>query len=838
MKSTILLSLGFICFLLVSCEKKMPYQNASLPVEQRVEDLLKRLTLEEKVQLIGGDSTGFATKGIKRLDIPPLKMSDGPIGVHIPKGTAFPCGAALASSWDTTLLNSVGVNLAAETKAGGINIILGPCINIHRFPYGGRNFESYSEDPYLVSRLAVSYIKGIQSQNIIPTLKHFACNNQEWQRNNVDVIIDERALREIYLPGFRAGVVEGGTWGVMSAYNIVNGSHCSENKHLLNDILKNEWGFKGFVVSDWVSVYSTVNAANNGLDLEMPQSLYFSLDSIKKYIATGAISEKVIDEKVRRLLRVRFLAGLFDKKQTGDTTVLQSTDYKAFALKAAQEGIVLLKNDGILPLNKKQIKKIAVIGPVADPAITGGGGSSHQNPFYAVSPLEGIKAFAGKDVEVTYAKGDIFKQKEVYPIAAALLFPPVGKNGKGLYAEYYSNKEFKGIPVFTRFDSLVNFSWGTAAPDPRLPKDNFSVVWTGRLIPVVTGIYELQLKTDDGSRLYIDGKLIVDHWGNHGAELKAEPIKLIAGKSYDLKMEYYDAGGGADAILGLKSPDKFVNKTNLISEAVKVAKSADVAVVFVGDNEDTETEGSDHATGFKLPENQDELLQAVVKANPNTIVVLGTAIPVYTTSWLGGTKALIQSFYLGQETGNAIAGVIFGDVNPSGKLTFSFISGENQTPALDHYLNPDLKAPYAEGIYVGYRFLEHKDLKPVFPFGFGLSYTTYSYGAAKVSENGNKSFSVSLTVTNSGKTAGSEIIQLYVSPGKPQVDRPLKELKAFARVDLKAGETKTVTMKLNAESFSYYSIRDKNWVADPGQYKILIGSSSQDIRQTADIVLK
>ncbi|NJM14079.1 MAG: hypothetical protein HC896_00620 [Bacteroidales bacterium] len=592
--------IGAALVTVAACSNKLAYQDASLPVDQRVEDLLKRLTLDEKIALLGGDSTGFSVAGIKKFDIPPLRMSDGPMGVRKPGSTAFPSAIAMASAWDTALMYDMGVALAKETKAFNLDVILGPCVNIIRMPHGGRNFESYGEDPYLTSRLAVAYVKGVQDQNIIPTVKHYACNNQEWERHNVDVVIDERTLREIYLPHFEATVKEANALGVMAAYNIVNGQHCSENKHLLQHILKEEWGFKGFVVSDWVSVYSTQNAVNNGLDIEMPELLYFSKDSINKYLEAGKITEETIDDKVRRVLRARFLAGMFDEKTEPDTTVIQSKKHKNLALELAEKGIVLLKNENnFLPIKKENIKSIAVIGPTAHPAFTGGGGSSHVEPTYAVSPLEGIKNLAGPDIEVLYALGDTFKDNTIYPIPGSFLFPPIGMDGEGLFGEYFSNRDFEGEPVLTKLDTAINFHWGIDKPGPLLPKDNYSVIWSGRLVPNKTGEHILQIATDDGSMLYVNGELLIDHWGNHGAVVKSNRIYLEAGKDYEIKVKYYEAGGGAAAILGWITPDK-LTKTNHLAEAVSIAKRADVVVVCVGDDPEIAAEGLRPRNAFRF----------------------------------------------------------------------------------------------------------------------------------------------------------------------------------------------------------------------------------------------
>lgn len=830
MKRAIYFFLFLGLLFIVSCNRTPKYKNPNLPIEERINDLMNRLTFEEKILLIGGDSSGFSTLGVPRLQVPPLRMSDGPLGIRRDgsKATSFPSGVLMASSWDTTLIYREAEAIGKECRAYHIDVLLGPCINIHRFPYGGRNFESYSEDPFLVSRMCVGYVKGLESQKIIPTIKHFACNNQEWERNNIDVIISERALQEIYLPGFKAGVIDGNAMGVMSAYNIVNGSHCSESRHLLTDLLKNEWGFKGFVVSDWVSVYSTDKAVLNGLDIEMPRSHYFSKDSINNAIKKNLIDAKDIDDKVRRVLRVRFWAGLFDNPAQGDTNVLQSSEHKNLAREAAEEGIILLKNNGILPLQKDKIKKIAVIGPAAKELSSTGGGSAYITPVYKVSIYDGIKSIMGDKVDVLFAEGDPFPTVHVNPIPSEFLYPPVNMEGKGFYAEYYNNIDFKGEPVLKRFEKEINFDWGQGSPDKLIHYDNFGVILKGRIIPKETGKYELQIGSDDGSRLYVNNKLVVDNWGEHGRLTKSGYYNMKAGVSYTIKIEYYDAGQDANLVFGWKKMQG--NLPDEIVEAIKIAKQADIVVLCVGDNSDIESEGHDREMAFNMAYKQELLIKNILKVNKNTVIVLHTGVPVNVSGWLNDTKALVQAAFPGQEGGNAIARILFGEINPSGKLTYSFISGATQSPVFDHYQNPDLKAPYGEGIYVGYRFLNKTNLKPVFPFGFGLSYTTFNYSNLQLNKKENDEVEVNLDVQNTGKMAGDEIVQLYVHDVQSTIDRPVKELKGFSRVSLQPGEKKTVSIKLKKDAFTYFDESKNKWVLESGDFDILVGASSEDIR--------
>ncbi len=831
-------SIGIACMAIIitinfSCSI---YKDPSKPVEERVKNLLGKMTLEEKLLLLSGDSTGFDTREIKRLDIPAIHITDGPLGVRYGKATSFPAGTAMAASWDTVLMKEISVAMANETKAKGRDYLLGPCVCIQRFPFGGRNFEAYSEDPYLAAQMVVSWVKGLQSKKVIAAVKHFAMNDQEWERNNYDVIADERTMHEIYLPAFEAAVRDGGAWSVMAAYNKVNGHHCTENSHLLKDILKGEWGFKGFVVSDWVAVYSTVNAANAGLDLEMPQGVYFNKDSLLKAIKDGKISEETINDKVSRLLRVMFLAGLFDDKEKHDTAIFTDEDHKKLALKSAEEGIVLLKNqDKFLPLNPSKIKKIAIIGPNAEICRTNGGGSSLVKPYYSVSPLAGIKASVGKNVNVEFARGDNFDVPETNPVKDQYLLTP-DKKENGLYAEYFNNMTLSGKPVLTRVVKTIDFSWSETSPDPKVNPNNFSIRFSGYIKPDKSTYCTLYTYSDDGVRVYLDDKLIINDWTDHGALYDTYEIKLEQGKENKLVVEFYQHTGEAAIQLGWNYDSPVRTKT-LIEEASDLAKSCDVAIVFAGLSNALEGEGRDPGT-MELPSKQKELIIAVAKANASTIVVLNGGIVLNVQPWLKDVKALVDMFYLGQETGNAIADVLFGEVNPSGKLPFSFIKTPDQSPACKGYQNPDLKIKYDESVFVGYRYLDKNNLEPEFPFGFGLSYTNFEYSNMKVKDLGNRIYEVSADIKNAGKVKGDEIIQLYVSDKESSVPRPIKELKGFSRVSLESGETKTITMKLKDRDFAFWDIITNNWKVEPGEFELLVGSNSRDIKLKQVINIK
>ena len=803
-------------------------------VEKRIDDLIKKMSINDKVKLIAGNE--METYDLANLGIPKLKMDDGPVGVaRVGPVTAFPSSICMAAAWDPDAVYKMSTALAEELKAKDKNMSLAPCVNIHRVPMGGRNFESYGEDPYLSSRLVVAYVKGLQDNKVVATVKHYACNNQEWDRGTIDVIVDERALREIYLPAFEAAVKEGGSWSVMCSYNKINGYHASENDHLLNDILKKEWGFKGFVVSDWGATHSTVNAANYGLDLEMPKGDNFNAKLVTA-VKDGQVKESVIDDKVRRILRAMFWLGLFDANPAPVHANLNTLEHKQVALQVSREGIVLLKNSGgILPIDINKVKSIAVIGPNAAINRFGGGGSSEVTPAYTVSPLDGLKKKLGNKVTINYALGCKLDGETTPLESSAVSTVFEGKKVNGLLGEYFNNQQLSGAPVLSRVDKQVNFNWGEAAPANGVPKDHFSVRWTAKLTPPKTGAYELSIRSDDGSRLFIDGKEIINSWQDHGEETKSTSATLEAGKEYDLRVEFYENTGNAVCKLGWDIP------TELADQAAEVAKKSDIAIVFIGLTGHIESENFDRKD-MNLPDNQNELVKKVTAANKNTIVVLNTGAPVNMNDWVDSVPALIEMWYPGQEGGNAIADVLLGDYNPSGKLPMTFPLKWEDCPAYSNYPEKDGKVVYAEGIFVGYRHFDKKGMKVLFPFGHGLSYSTFEYSNLTITpgtaQGGKIDLEVSFDLKNTSQRAGAEVAQLYIKEVAPDVERPVKELKGFKRVELKPGETLKVTFKLDKRSLAYYDVDKKDWTAKPGQFEVLVGSSSRDIKLKGTFTLQ
>ena len=807
------------------------YKDKNASVEDRVTDLLSRMTIKEKIDMLGG--TGFETKSIDRLGIPPLNMADGPLGVRWDKSTALPSGILLGATWNPKIVSEFGKVLAIETKAKGRQVILAPCINIARIPMGGRNFESFGEDPYLTSRITVSYIKGVQSENVVATVKHFAVNNQEYQRDFVNVVIDERSLNEIYLPAFKAAVEEANVLAIMSAYNKLNGHFCSENDYLLIDKLKSEWKFNGLVMSDWGAVHSSVPTFNGGLDLEMPTGKYLNIDSLLTKINEDKLSEEKLNNKVQRILRVMFTIGLFDNYKY-DSTQVNTDEHKKVALNVAKEGIVLLKNNNsILPLNLDKIKSIAIIGPTSDLAITGGGGSSMVEPSNPISPIIALQNKIGNKVKINFAKG-LMLDGDSNPIDSKFLFTNKDGNENGLTAEYYSNMNLEGNPQKISIDKIIDFSWNSNAPFENFPKDNFSVRWTGYIKVEQTDRYTLDVASDDGVRMYFDDELVINDWNDHALMTNAHTVSLVAGKFYKIKLEYYENKGGAIVKFGWRKPND-----DLIIDAINAAKNSDIAIVFVGTNNNYESEGFDRKN-LILPDGQDDLIKQVSEVNENTIVVLTTGSPVLMNDWIEKIDGLIEAWFAGEQVGNAIADILLGETNPSGKLPISFPKRWEDCSAYNSYLKEDAITRYEDGIYVGYRHFDQYSIKPLFPFGFGLSYTTFEYSDLEIPNTfmkGNDTITLRCKIKNTGNVTGQEVVQLYISDPVSTIKRPKKELKNFKKIFLKSGEEQIVEFTIDSKALSYFNPTTRSWVAEPGDYQVLIGSSSEDIKLAGTISL-
>ena len=812
----------------------------SAEVERRIDSLLNQMTLEEKLDLLGGVD-GFYIRDIPRLNLPRLKMADGPIGVrNFGPATAFAAGVSLSATWNPALAELVGTELGRDSRAKGVHFLLAPGVNIYRAPMNGRNFEYFGEDPFLAARMAVSYINGVQGQGVSATIKHYLGNNSEFDRHNSDSIIDERTLREIYLPAFEAAVKEARVGAIMSSYNLTNGQHMSQNKYLLTDVLKKEWGFDGLIMSDWSGTYDGVEATNAGQDLEMPSGLHMNQQILKPAIEQGKVSVATVDDKVRRILRTALRFGWLERDQIGLSIPRYNLQGRQVALNAARESITLLKNDGgLLPLGKSKVKSILIIGPGAFPAVSVGGGSADVAPFAAISFLEGLANYAGKDpgkpFQVYYDRGLLTYSE----LANATSFTTSQSNGQpGLQAEYFNNPDLKGTPVIARTEQQVDY--GTAA---RLlfPEHTLSSRWTGYYNPKESGSYDIFVHTHrevGGSyRLYVDDKLVLDNWTTLTALSDYRTLQLEPGPHKIVLEQHGRANRRAARLrLGIARTGHYVS-----GNAKKLAASADVVIVAAGFDAETEAESADRT--FRLPLGQDELIQEMAAANKNTIVVMTSGGGVEMNAWLERVPALVQAWYPGQEGGTALAEVLFGDVNPSGRLPVTFERRWEDNPVHDSYY-PEAgtkRVLYKEGVFVGYRGYERNGTKPLFPFGFGLSYTTFEYRNLTIKPVSNNEsgprYEVSFEVKNSGTREGADVAQVYVGDTHATVPRPAKELKGFVKVSLRPGETKKVAVTLDRRALSYYDVNAKQWRAEPGDFNVLVGRSSEQIELRGKLTL-
>jgi len=819
-------------------------RSDSASVEKRVQQLLNQMTLEEKVSLLSGKNT-WQTVPIERLGIPSLTMTDGPHGVRANQtgperiegpATSFPTGVSMAASWDVELVERVGAVLGQETRAMGCDILLGPCVNIVRTPLAGRNFEAYSEDPYLAGRTGVAWVKGLQSQRVGASLKHYACNNQEHERFRGDSVVDERTLREIYLAQFEAIVKEAQPWTVMCSYNRINGVYASQNHHLQNEILKDEWGFEGVVISDWGANHTIFESVAGGLDIEMPGPARYYGDLLVQAARTWQIEESTIDEAVRRILRMVIRSGKMDPGTELPAGAVNVPAHAALARELAEGSITLLKNDEhVLPLTG--VTALAVIGPNATEARIGGGGSSYLEPPYRVSPLDGLRAKLGDRSAITYTQG-CSNHTELPALKPNLPLP--GQTLSGFVGTFYNNTTLSREPVAERFDLYLDH-WHLTPP-AGVDEHAFSVRWEGAFQVMEGGRYAVKVRNSGTCRVFLDNALLLDVTaentpGGWPVESEAAHVELEAERAYQLRVEYVKPEGIRHReIRVLFAYDPKPDDDDRIDRAVALARASDVAVIFAGMPQGFESEGHDRPH-MKLPGLQNELIRAVAAANPKTVVVLNCGSPVE-MPWVDDVAAIVLAYYPGQEGGNALAAILTGETNPSGKLPVTFPRHYEDNPTFINYPGAR-QVLYGEGIFVGYRYYEKKAIKPLFPFGHGLSYTTFAYSDLQVSQNVQRGQPVemSLTVTNTGDVAGKEVVQLYLADKASSLARPVKELKGFRKVDLAPGESKVITFKLDERALAFYNPQANGWVTEPGEFEVLVGSSSEDVRAVASFIL-
>jgi beta-glucosidase len=814
-------------------------------IEAQAHSMVAKLTLEQKIELLGGIDSMF-THAAPSIGLPRFKMSDASLGVRTwGPTTAYAGGVALAASWDPALARKVGEGLGRDARARSVNFLLGPGVNIARSPIAGRNFEYLSEDPFLNATLVVPFIEGVQSEGVIATVKHYAVNSQEYNRHNVDAEVDERTLREIYLPAFEAAVTKGHVDAVMNSYNLLNGVHATQNEFLNLKVLKGEWGFQSILMSDWDATYDAVGAANNGLDLEMPSPRFMNAKGLLDAVKDGSVKESTLDDKVLRLFRTVLRYGFLDRPQFDPADSTYSVADRAIALEGALESLTLLKNeDHLLPLDPAKVKTIAIIGPNAWPAVTGGGGSSQAQAFEPVSTLTGIANLLGPGAHVLYSRGlpemnDVFRNTHWEGGVKMATFP---------------SGDFTGTPETVTLPSVGDFQREQRGPRDESPH---SIRYTASYKAAKAGKYLILAAFRswgaDQFTMTVDGRQLTTPPHAEGQVPPFWALDLEASQTVKVVAECVTRSPGVHFGMGIAYEPELISE-----EAREFAAKADVAVVAAGFDAGTEGEGADRT--FELLWGQDALIEAVAQVNPRTVVLLTGGGGMDTRPWLDKVPALLHTWYPGQEGGTAIAEVLFGRHNPEGKLPVSFDRSWDKNPSAAYYypiqgadtalhvtepgkppvdyVIPHVK--YEDRLMVGYRYWTTTGKHPLYPFGFGLSYTIFSFSKLEVPATtaSGSTVPVSFDVTNTGNVAGAEVAQLYVSDPSAKVKRPERELKGFEKVRLAPGETKHVTLNLDARAFSYWDVAAHKWTIDPGKFAIRVGDSSENTPLSADLTLK
>ena len=826
-------------------------------MSERIESILKELTLDEKVSLVSGADM-WHTPGVPRLGAPGLKVTDGPSGARGASfggeqtSVNFPCGSALAATWSPELIEQVGGALAEECHTKGSHVLLGPTINLHRHPLNGRHFECYSEDPVLTAEIAVAWIRGLQAGGVGGCAKHFVCNDSEFQRHTISSEVPERALRELYLRPFEEAVKRAEVWSVMSAYNKINGTYASAHRALLHDVLKQEWGFEGFVVSDWFGTQGCAESAHGGLDLEMPGPPRVWGDALKAAIDAGDASEPELDDKIRRILTIAERAGAFETagEPEAPERAEDEPEHRALVRRTAAEAMVLLRNERkALPLptaGTDAIRTLAVIGPNARHTGIQGGGSARVSPHYQVSALEGITARAGDSIDVRFAPG--CTSHKTLPVLGGSALSEGGE--PGLRLEFWNSLDLSGDVVHEKRARQLQFNWFGPFHEAVNARE-FSARLTGTFTPPESGRYTFGLTSAGKSRLFVGGEPLVDNWtsqergssffGAGSTEVPGE-LELRAGEPVELRIEF--SKEGAPLLGGLQVGCLHPVPEDAMEQAEALAGECDAAILVVGLNADWESEGHDRKH-LGLPGRQVELIERVAAANPRTVVVLNTGAPIE-MPWLDRVPATVQMWYAGQESGNALADLLFGDVNPSGRLPTTWPHRLEDTPAFVNYPGELGEVRYGEGVFIGYRHYDARRIEPLFPFGHGLSYTRFEYGAASVSvregpgeeDGGDVEITAEVEVRNAGAAAGQEVVQLYVRDPDASVQRPERELAAFAKVALEPGEARQVRLTLGAEALSFWDAARARWIAEAGEYEIHVGGSSRDLPARAGFALE
>ena len=809
-------------------------------LETRINDILDQLSLADMAALLSGEDFWSVT-ALPEHGIGKLRVTDGPNGARGSgsffqdgaervSSACFPVGIAMGATWNTDLIYDMAQAIGQETKSKGAQVCLAPTVNIHRSVTNGRNFECFSEDPELAAALTTAYVQGLQSQGIAPTIKHFAGNESEIERTTIDSQIDERTLREVYLRPFEAAVKDAQAWGIMSSYNKLNGTYTAENKWLLSDVLRGEWGFDGVVISDWFGSRTTGPTINAGLDLEMPGPTRDRGDKIAQAIAAGETTLDDVRDRARNMLRLMARVGVLDDMPPYREITDDRPEHRALIRKAGAEAMVLLKNDTILPLTDNG-QTIAVIGPNAQTAQIMGGGSSQLNPHYRISPWDGLVDRLGMD-RLTYAAGCQNHRWE--PLIQG-----------DITVEFFAFDDLGGTVLSSMsLQKSIEFLF----PDPvhgKISQNHFScrarVLYTAQ----ETGIHSFGLHSAGRSRLLVDGTPVVDIWDDwtkgrtffeEGCDERTGEIELVTGQTYLIEMQFQTVPATNLINPAFRFGVSVPLGTAAIEQAATTAQAADTVILCIGRSGEWDTEGSD-LENITLPKQQDDLARAVLDANPNTIIVLQTGGPVE-MPWLDAAPAVLQAWYPGQELGNALADVLFGDAEPSGRLPQSFPQkwSDNPTQNDDPSVYPGANGAvqYAEGVFQGYRHYDAHGIAPLFPFGHGLGYTSFEIHDMMLDHQGDHT-SIICTLENTGARSGHAVLQTYVSAPESGIPRPIKELKAFAKTHLEAGETRQITLTLGPRAFAYFDVTSDVWRVSAGQYNISLGFSATDLRITMPI---
>ncbi len=807
--------------------------------KQRVDALVSKMTPEQKLDYIGG--AGFATRPVPSLGLPVFEMADGPFGTRSDAGfpsTTYAAGVGLAASWDRDLASRVGAGVGRDARARGVHYMLGPGVNIYRSPRNGRNFEYFGEDPFLAGNIATGYITGMQEQGVSATVKHYLGNNSEYLRHDSDTEIEERALHEIYLPAFEMAVKKGHVGAVMDSYNLIDGEHATENARFNIEILRKDWGFTNTLMSDWVATYDGVAAANGGLDLEMPTGAFMNRANLEPALHSGKVTQAVIDDKIRHILTTAMEFGWLDRTQTDASISFLDPKNRQTALDSARESAVLLKNEGgLLPLDKSKVKSILVVGPNAYPGMPVGGGSAEVRPFHQVSAIEGLQDELGPQATVYYDRCI----PELGDLAHATKYTTEANGGKpGVTLEAFKNDELSGAPAATTTVGSISakgLDIASLVADPEALQaaleamnakpEKSSRRFTGYFTPPAAGKYAFVVEGSgegSGNRVFLEGKLILDNWEFPKSYEAHQTLDLTAGPHKVVVEDKQNGPFGGKLLFAVAEEEQ-----GLVSKRAKeLAAKVDAVVVMAGFSTAEESEGGDRS--FGLPYGQHRMISDLHAINKNLILSVTSGGGVDTSAWFNDAPAMLETWYAGQEGGRALAEILLGEVNPSGHLPATFEKKAQDNPTFaNYYPAPGTKkVEYKEGIFVGYRGYEKNHVQPLFPFGFGMSYTSFKFADIAVSPKSagaDPQVTVSFDITNSGSRKGADVAQVYVGEDKPKVERPERELKGFERVELAPGETKHVSVELDARSFAYWDVGAKKWTIDPGKFTIHVGDS-------------